>query len=54
VLARVLRNLEAAVVGGGQACTLLYYMPVLASLIDRETWLCPHSAARDWAIYQSP
>lgn len=53
VLARVLRNLEDAIVGGGQACTLLYYMPVLASMIDREPWLRPHSAARDWAIYQA-
>jgi SAM-dependent methyltransferase len=54
VLSRVLHNLERAVVAGGQVCYLLYYMPVLASVIDREPWLRPHSAARDWAIYQAP
>ncbi|MFO0726401.1 MAG: class I SAM-dependent methyltransferase [Myxococcota bacterium] len=53
VLSRVLGNLAPAVATEGPPSYVLYYMPLEGSLLERESWLRPHSAARDWAIYQS-
>jgi SAM-dependent methyltransferase len=51
VVARVLENLERSHRATGEACYVLYYMPVAESVLNRATWLRPHSAARDWVIY---
>ena len=52
VLARVLTNLERTHGAGEHPVYVLYYMPVHQALLDRTPWLRPHSAARDWVVYQ--
>ncbi len=53
VLARVLTNLESTHGAGELTAYVLYYMPVHQALLERARWLQPHSASRDWVVYEA-